>query len=71
MAKKRKYSPAQSRKFAKVMREGYSGELHSGSDEGPVVRDPQQIKAIAASEAGVSRKKRKTARKASRGSGRR
>lgn len=44
-------------KFAKVMREFKKRKLHSGSKHGPVVTDPQQAKAIAASEAGISRKK--------------
>lgn len=34
--------------FGDVMREGYAGELHSGK-KGPVVTDPTQMKAIAAS----------------------
>jgi hypothetical protein len=42
-------------KFAKVMKEGYAGKLHSGK-AGPVVTKPAQMKAIAASEAGMSRK---------------
>ncbi len=44
-------------KFARVMREFKKRKLHSGSKKGPVVTDPQQAKAIAASEAGISRKK--------------
>jgi hypothetical protein len=42
-------------KFAKVMREGFGGTLHSGSKKGPVVTNPAQMKAIAASESGTSR----------------
>lgn len=38
------------RKVAKVMREFYSGSLHSGSAKGPVVKKPAQAKAIAMSE---------------------
>jgi hypothetical protein len=43
-------------KFAKVMREFKKRKLHSGSKEGPVVTDSKQAKAIAASEAGISKK---------------
>lgn len=52
----KKKSKAQ-KKVAKVMREGYEGKLHSGSKKGPVVTKPSQMKAIAMSEAGLSRKK--------------
>jgi hypothetical protein len=45
------YSSKARGKISKVMREGYEGKLHSGSKEGPVVSDPQQMKAIALSEA--------------------
>jgi len=44
-------------KFSKVMREFMKRKLHSGSKKGPVVTDPKQAKAIAASEAGIARKK--------------
>lgn len=47
------------KKVSKVMREGYSGKLHSGSKKGPIVTNPAQMKAIAMSEAGLSKKKRK------------
>lgn len=53
-----KYTKAQQSKFAKVMREFYKGELHHGST-GKVVRRADVAKAIAASEAGVSRSKSK------------
>lgn len=43
-------------KVGKVMREYSKGKLHSGSKEGPVVTSPAQAKAIAMSEAGLSRK---------------
>ncbi len=46
-------------KVKKVMKEGYAGKLHSGSKKGPVVSNPAQMKAIAMSEAGISRKKSK------------
>jgi hypothetical protein len=55
MAKK---SKAQA-KASKVMREGYAGKLHSGSKKGPIVTNPAQMKAIAMSESGQSKKKRK------------
>jgi hypothetical protein len=46
------------KKVAKVMKEGYAGKLHSGSKKGPLVTNPAQMKAIAMSEAGLSRKKK-------------
>ena len=46
-------------KVKKVMKEGYAGKLHSGSKEGPIVSDPKQMKAIAMSEAGMSKKGKK------------
>ena len=46
------------KKVSKVMKEGYAGELHSGSKKGPVVTKPSQMKAIAMSEAGLSKKKK-------------
>ena len=42
-------------KIAKVMGEFADGELHSGSKTGPVVTNPKQARAIAMSEAGMSR----------------
>lgn len=53
-AKRRKLKSKKS-KFATVMREGYKGTLHSGGS-GKIVTNPAQMKAIAASEAGMSRK---------------
>jgi hypothetical protein len=47
------------KKVAKVMREGYEGKLHSGSKKGPIVTNPAQMKAIAMSESGQSKKKKK------------
>ncbi len=47
------------KKVSKVMREGYEGKLHSGSKKGPLVTDRKQMQAIAMSEAGLSRKKKK------------
>ena len=46
------------RKVSKVMREFEKGGLHSGSKSGPVVTNPAQAKAIAMSEAGMSKKKK-------------
>lgn len=43
-------------KIGKVMREFKKGALHSGSKSGPVVKNPAQAKAIAMSEAGMSKK---------------
>lgn len=45
-------------KVKKVMHEFGKGELHSGSKKGPVVTNPSQAKAIAMSEAGMSKKKK-------------
>lgn len=47
------------KKVSKVMKEGYAGKLHSGSKKGPLVTNPSQMKAIAMSEAGLSKKKGK------------
>lgn len=43
------------------------GRLHSGSKSGPIVTSPSQAKAIALSEAGVSRKARRRTSKRSNG----
>ena len=65
----KKYSKKAENKIAKVMREGYSGELHSGSKKGPLVKNPKQMKAIALSEAREagykvpSKKKKKAAKR--------
>ena len=46
------------KKVAKVMREFKSGTLHSGK-KGPVVKSRKQAVAIAMSEAGMAKKKKK------------
>jgi ribosomal protein L21E len=46
------------KKVAKVMREFKSGTLNSGK-KGPVVKSKKQAVAIALSEAGMAKKKRK------------
>ena len=43
-------------KVKKVMKEFKHGKLHSGSKKGPMVTKPSQAKAIAMSEAGISKK---------------
>lgn len=47
------------RKVKKVMKEWSEGELHSGSKQGPVVKNQKQAVAIALSEARRASKKRK------------
>ncbi len=49
---------AKVKKVAKVMKEFKSGTLHSGK-KGPVVKSKKQAVAIALSEAGMAKKKRK------------
>lgn len=52
-----KETKKEQKKVSKVLKEGYAGKLHSGSKKGPIVSDPRQMKAIAMSEAGISKKK--------------
>lgn len=48
--KKMKKPSRSKEKIKKVMHEWKEGELHSGSKQGPVVRNPKQAIAIALSE---------------------
>jgi len=56
---KSKKKMAAKKKVAKVMREFKKGELRSGSKKGPKVTKKKQAVAIAMSEAGMARGKKK------------
>jgi hypothetical protein len=58
----KKESKAQ-KKVHKVLREYTTGELHSGSKQGPVVTNKKQALAIAMSESGKSKKKKRKKKK--------
>lgn len=60
---------AKDKRIAEELHKFKHGTLHSGSKKGPIVTSPAQAKAIALSEAGLSRKSK--SRKAARGRGRR
>ena len=54
-----KSKKAKQNKVRKVMREYKSGKLHSGSKTGPKVKSRKQAIAIALSESGQSKRKRR------------
>lgn len=54
-----KETSQQKAKVKKVMHEAKVGKLHSGSNKGPVVKNPKQAISIAMHEAGIKKKKGK------------
>jgi hypothetical protein len=54
-----KSTPKQQKKIAKVYHEYKAGKLHSGSKKGPAVTSRKQAIAIALSEAGMTKPKKK------------
>lgn len=59
MAMKPKTKAGKAAKVGKVMHEYKTGMLHSGSKSGPAVKSRKQAIAIALSEAGMSKGKKK------------